>query len=129
MKKRQWKLSEAFGGEPADYKEFVEKTLDLECEELIKKYSAEKNVQPIEITAEKIQRRAKKLSHMLGKPAESLVEIVKVHPYTKCWKLSKIIRDSEVVNVPESVSVVIETEPSTLMESKVEIIEIPSKVE
>ena len=43
----------------------------MDCEELIKKYSTDKNVQPKEITEEKIERRLRKLSHMLGKPVES----------------------------------------------------------
>lgn len=93
-----------------EYKDFVEATLDLECEELIKKYSTEKNVLPKEISQEKLDRRVKKLSHMMGKPAESLIEIVKANPYVKCWKLSKLVRDSEILNVPESVSVVIESQ-------------------
>lgn len=49
---------------------------------------------------------------MLGKPAESFVDLVKSNPYTKCWKLSKMASN---LNVPESVSVVIESEPSTLI--------------
>lgn len=61
-----------------------------------------------------------KLSHWFNKPSESFVELIKAHPYKKCWQLSKIVKESSIQdNVPESISVVIETEPSTLIESKV----------
>jgi len=51
---------------------------------------------------------------MSNKPAESFIEIVKAHPYTKCWKLFKLInrvniKDNVTQSVPESVSVLIET--------------------
>ena len=118
--RRCWKLSAIFGGEPSQYQEFVASTLDLSCEEVIVKYSTDKNIQPKELSEEKIQRRCLKLSYMLKKPAESFRNLVKSNPYTKCWKLAKKVGE---LDIPESLSVVVETEPSVSTKPEVEKVE------
>jgi len=58
---------------------------------------------------------------MLGKPAESFVELVKAHPHRKCWQLSQIASEQlnkEILNIPESVSLVVEKVPEKIVETK-----------
>lgn len=127
--KRTWKLSKVFGGEPSSYKDFVASTLELNFEELVQKYSTDNNVQPTPLSEEKIRNKAAKLAYMLQQPAESFVELIKAKPFGKCWEIAKTFKSKIQENIPESVSVVIETEPSTLIESNVEEIKSVPVVE
>lgn len=80
--------------------------MDLDYDLILKKYSVDNNVTIPDLSEEKVNKKCKKLAHFTGKPAESFVDIVKCNPHKKWWKLTKLASE---LNLPESVSIVIES--------------------
>ena len=117
--RRLCKLGHIFGGEPHQYKELVSSTLDSPFEEVIKMYETKNNVKARSMSKERIERKCNKLSHWFKRPAESFVNLVKSNPFKKCHQLSKMV--SEVTEIPESVSVVVEKveEGPSIIECKI----------
>ena len=78
FEKKCRKLSKIYGGEPEQYREFVQANRDLKIRQTLLKY-LEVNEEKADVSNKLVSFKANKLSQWLDKPAENYTEFVKAN--------------------------------------------------
>ena len=93
IKRRTNRLSKIFGGKPEDYLEFVNKTLELELQDVICTYAKENNINLEEKIKDNFEHKLQRLSFFFNKSAEEYREIVVQNPNLHFRGVLKLLKE------------------------------------
>jgi ribosomal protein L44E len=93
IKRRTTRLSKIYGGKPEDYLEYVNKTLELELQDIICNYAKENNINLEEKIKDNFEQKLQRLSFFYNKSCEEYRDIVVQNPSLHFRGIVKILKE------------------------------------